>query len=551
MVAGTYSFQQASIPAGHLNPDGDVGVGGKFVWTFSTNRHWGETTKSKVITDPTTGEPLMETDFLGQPIAPFSRGWELHMENWSNTDYRIAAVEIIWHGKPIEEDAQRVQGFVGIDTNSNEEFNYTRGNLVLFDRDLDPGVIRSTEFQSRLDLTQEPFAESILVEAFRIVNGVEESDPIAQFLTGDDGNYYFDLVPGDYVIRATDPQDRVVLEDTITDPMFLQHFRKEWVINEDWFYAQERDLPTQTPGLPPDPSDPFAFPFDEYKLGEVFYDAATNAPQKFEYMIQGGGSQNVPSGIKNLNFLLKQDALPNEIVLNGTVYADLDGNGAFNGDDAAVGGVIVYQDVNRNGVRDSGEQTVVTSEDPLTVGQYTMTIFADHADTYAVGVVPPTVKWIPTNPSDGVHDIFAGPGTVINNVNFHLLPEEGAIPDPGEDEPGEIIGVVFIDVNENGSRDVGDAGVPGFRVYIDANENGAFDAGEQFAISGSNGSYVLSDVAPGLHRIEIEIENEGTENASWRLTVPTVGFREVNLGPGETFRVCTFRCRQPRESRLG
>ena len=61
VVAGVYSFQQASIPAGHLDPAGDVGVGGNFVWTFSTNRHWGETTKSKVITDPTTGEPLMET----------------------------------------------------------------------------------------------------------------------------------------------------------------------------------------------------------------------------------------------------------------------------------------------------------------------------------------------------------------------------------------------------------------------------------------------------------------------------------------------------------
>ena len=180
-----------------------------------------------------------------------------------------------------------------------------------------------------------------------------------------------------------------------------------------------------------------------------------------------------------------------------------------------------------------------------------MTIFADHADTYAIGVVPPTVKWIPTNPSDGVHDIFAGPGTVLNNVNFHLLPEEGAIPDPGEDEPGEIIGVVFVDVNENGARDIGDAGVPGFRVYLDANENGAFDAGEQFAITGSNGSYVLSDVAPGLHRIEIEIENEGTENASWRLTVPTGWLPRSESGSGRNLPRPAVRCRQPRESRLG
>jgi hypothetical protein len=531
-----WSYQLESTPPGEHDPFGDIGTGGQFTWTFSTNRSWGESTKTTHIIDPTTGEPLLETDPLtGQVLAPFNRSWELHMENWSDSDYAIQAVEIVWHGKPMQAEAQRVQGFVGIDTNSDEDFNYTRGNLVLYDTDLDPGVVRSSELKNELDLDQEPFAKNILVEAFRLVNGVEEADPIARFLTGADGNYYFDLVPGDYLIRASDPLERVILEDVNTDPQFLQHFRQEWVINEDWFFAPDRDVPVITPVPQTDP-DPLALPFSTYTLGEIFYDQATDAPQKFEYISAVGGAQNVPSGIRNLNFLIKQDAPADQIVINGTIYADLDGNGRLNGDDTAAGGILVYQDVNRNGVRDAGEQTVVSSEDPNSRGQYTMTIFADHKDTYAIGVVAPTVGWIFTNPSDGVNEIFAGPGAVISNVNFFLDPPVGAIPDAEADEPGNIFGVVFGDTNGNGARDLAESlfGVPGFRVYVDANENGAFDAGEIQSITDVRGGFHLADVPNGFVRIEIEIENEGSENAAWALTRPTLGFYAVQLLPGQT-----------------
>lgn len=538
IVAGVHSYQVVSTPAGDHDPPGDIGTGGQFVWTFSTNRIWGETTKTATIIDPATGEPLLERDFAGQPIGVFRRGWELHMENWSSSDYTIDAVEIVWHGKPIETAAQRVQGFVGIDRNSDESFNYARTNTFLFDSDFDQGVLRTSELVNQLDLNQEPFAENILVEAFRVVNGVKEDQPIQRFLTGADGNYYFDLVPGDYIIRATDPQERVILEDTTTDPMFLKHFRREWVINADWFYAPDRDLPVIGNEVQMTPDEQLQYiQKNEYTLGEIFYDATTKAPVKFEYMANQLGTtvtRNVPSGVKNLNFLIKEDAQAEQIVINGTVFADVNGNGKFDSDDTPAGGVFVYADTNRNGVRDSGEQTVMTSEDPLTRGQYSMTIFADHLDTYAVGVVPPSSQWVPTNPADAVLDLFAGPGAVLNNVNFFLDPPDEAFPPAGANEPGNILGVVYSDGNENRLRDLGEVGIPGFRVYIDADEDGRYDAGEQYAITSSNGSFLLSDVPPGIVRIDVEIENEGTDDASWVLTAPLAGFRLVQLGPGGT-----------------
>ena len=145
----------------------------------------------------------------------------MHLENWSTSDYVISAVEIVWHGKPIEAASQRVQGFVGIDTNGDEEFNYQRSIQTIGDSDGDPLTIRTSDVVRALDLTQEPFAASQLVEAFRVVNGVVDADATARFLTGADGNYYFDLVPDEYVIRVTDPQQREQLDDTKTDPMYL------------------------------------------------------------------------------------------------------------------------------------------------------------------------------------------------------------------------------------------------------------------------------------------------------------------------------------------
>jgi hypothetical protein len=75
---------------------------------------------------------------------------------------------------------------------------------------------------------------------------------------------------------------------------------------------------------------------------------------------------------------------------------------------------------------------------------------------------------------------------------------------------------------------------------LDVNQNGVYNAGEQFAITSSNGTYFLADLMPGVQRIEIEIVDEGTANASWILTTPTIGYREVNLRPGETISGQSF-----------
>lgn len=588
-----------------ISPSGEMNDTGEFIWTFSTNRSWGESSNSEIITHPITGEPLMQeiqtfdsrTNTFTTEKLPVFRNWELHIENWSSTTYTFPAVEVVWHGKPIGGgkfdpnyqdngiiSGQRVQGFIGIDSNGDNEFNFNRYVQTLNGQHADETDIRTDDVFRQLDfndnnhnrifdegdtINQEKFAANIVVDAYKVWDGVPEPTPTARFLTGADGNYYFDLdVQGDlaltkqlggvhfgqtieYEIRATDPLNRLKLNDivtpnlTTTDPAFtyLPHYKDTWTINSNWFFAADRDNPLLLGNNP----------------GEVFFDPTgaaiptillnpTDIPQPglsspVPYNNSGQLAHIIPAPVKNINFLLKEDALASSFDVIGTVYSDVNGDGQFNGTDAGAADVTVYWDKNRNGVRDSGEQTVTTNP----AGQYTLPIdlttlspVPTQNATYQIGVIKPASDWEFTDPgADGVETIFAGPGSPDQVVNFFLEP-----PDSQNDNgngPGTIQGAVYTDLNNNHTQELGEPGVSGFRVFIDTNLNGAWDgATETSVFTGTNGSFFFSNVTPGLYRIDIVIPNEGTPNASWAITTPTVGYRDVQLLPGATITGVTF-----------
>lgn len=552
----TTQFQN-TLPG--IEPDGDIDAdGGTFVWTFATNRSWGENSNTAVVIDPVTGEPVTVKDFQGTPILPVFRDWEFHLENWSNSAFVLGGIEVVWHGKAIGLDAdlklpdgttygnvdpnwgvsraQRIQGFIGVDTNGDEAFNYSRSVQTVFDSDNDPDTIRMGDVIRRLDFNDtnnngiyepelgdtsnlEPFAENVVVEAYRInpVTGLADVAPTARFLTGADGNYYFDLDPTfEYEIRISDPLNRPKLEDVDTPSQYLQHYKQVWRITPDWFFAADRDN-----GLIPGNNPAEAF----FGMSDANGDGITTA-SPLPYLDVGAP---VPSAVRNINFLLKQDAVAQQFDVQGTVYSDVNGNGVFDGVDAPLASVFVYQDVNRNGIADSGEQRVQTDA----TGKYTLTIPADHLDTYAIGVIPPTNLWLFTEPGkDGVENVFAGPGSPVQNVNFFLDPPGNPLP-PGGVGLANIQGVLYDDLNANGVHEPGEVGIPNIRVFLDTNTNGVWDsATEQSVLTQSNGSYSFGDVSPGLIRIDIVLPNENTPAAVFTITSPAQGFREVLLGAG-------------------
>jgi hypothetical protein len=500
-----------------IDPDG-----GAFVWTFNTNRNWGERSDAAIQYNPVTGDPLVQfTQVLGPdgmptgqllPGSPVSANWRVFIENYSNSAMSIAGMELIWHGRPIDPNSERVQGFVGIDENQNGAFNFSR--VITVNNAANPLQSRLGDVQNLVDTSQETFAHNVTVQAKRVSDGLV----VGQFITGADGNYYFDLIPDDYVISITEidgiPIDQLtnvaLLDDMLVPGGFLENFKQEWTITEEWFNAWDRE--------------------DINFSSQAEYRALVDSngdPVPFRPIL--GLINNVPfygsptrSGMKDINFLL--DVGPPqapEVSVTGTVYADVDGNGQFNGNDVAAPGFQVYFDSNKNQQLDGNDSVATTDEN----GQYNLVIPATQVDNYQIRVLPLNTNWVPTAPASGIQTVVGFPGDSFTGVNFALRPTNGTGNAVGN-VPGSILGVAFADdpvFGTLGVRDASEPGIAGLRVFADANANGTWEAGETFSITNSNGAFFLAEVDPGTVRVDIEVPSD------WGLTTPAAGFRDVTL----------------------
>jgi subtilisin family serine protease len=480
---GTFALQNGS-PSDFIIDVPSVDNGGQMVWTFSSNRHWGTRSSDALVIDPVTREPIVNTSglavargilptFLTELAGgPISQGWQLHFENYGGTDLNLDGLEVVWHGSPISAQSKRVQGFVGIDQNGDDAFNYSRVTTTVTNiAGDDPNVIRYGEVVNTIDLTQEAFAANVTVNVRRASDGAL----VSQFVTGADGNFYFDLVPDDYIISIDDPQHRVAKDDGATPSNFLSHFRTEWRITKDWFRAWDHDEAQR----------------DEVKVN------AAGTPQGW---IDGNGNF-AATGISNLNFLLDPGAAASQqATYKGRVYADVNGNGAYDGDDVYMPNITVFADVNRNGVLDPGEVSGVTDA----LGNYSLVITVSTPSVVNIAVRRPT-QWTSTNDgpnsndsaTDGIETFFAKAGDVVNNVTFAIRPPANNIGGGGAAQPGFLLGVVFADANGNGVRDSGEVGASNVKVYLDNNNSGVIDAGDIETVTNEHGAFVFTNVSPG------------------------------------------------------
>ncbi|QEG34673.1 S8 family serine peptidase [Bythopirellula goksoeyrii] len=441
--------------------------------TFSSNRSWGERSDDVIVMDASTNEPVMVNG------VPLTSGWQIHFENYGSTEFQLNAMEMAWHGNPIEQDintpTQRVQGLVGIDTNQDNAFNYSR--VIQQNTDTD-GVLRYGEIQNLIDPNHEDMASNVTVVARR----ASDNAIVDQFVTGADGNYYFDLVPDEYIISVEDPLGRSAIEDTLSPSNILQDYRTEWTITSDFFKA-----------------------WDYNSSLEVNVDGS-GVPLSFS-------GTPIASGMKHINFLLDPGPpVAPQIQFSGVVMADLNGDGLFNGTDVNVPNAVVYADTNRNGQLDAGEQFVQTGAD----GQYNLIVPATIASVVNIGVQKPA-GWTFIDPTSGVTSIFGEPGDVFTGIDFDIMPPLGTGAGNGTSQPGYLIGNIYEDVNNNGTRQSNELGVPNTTVFIDANNNGTREIGEPQTTTNVNGAYIFANVAPGIHRIRV---------------IPTAPLMSINPGPG-------------------
>ena len=102
---------------------------------------------------------------------------------------------------------------------------------------------------------------------------------------------------------------------------------------------------------------------------------------------------------------------------------------------------------------------------------------------------------------------------------------------PQRTVPGGIVGSVFLDANNNGKRDPGEAGLAGWTVYLDLTHADG-TVSETSTLSNADGVYAFTDLAPGSYEVR-EASRPGFARSTPLAdsTAVTVNAGENSAGP--------------------
>ncbi|MCH2184022.1 MAG: S8 family serine peptidase, partial [Mariniblastus sp.] len=535
------TLQHPSWPGVAVSELDDITAGEEFNWTFATNRAWGERSDAALVLNPATGEPFLQEALLAKLDATQSstalpeetgmRTWELHLQNFSGSELTADEVEVIFHGNPLPAGSMRIQGAVGLDQNQDGDFNFDRylQNTQLTAPELDLDTDGTTNRQSEItrigDVNQEPFAGNMTVELLSTGNSCSE---IHEFITGHDGNFYFDVVPGHYTLRVVDPLGRDLLSESGGAAGTLPRFQQQWQITPEWFYAGQKEVEIFQA------QDGMGNLLDFERIRTV--DNNTGTPAAWSHPDLG---TPLADHVRGINFLVdggpppsgstQVGSGPGTTTGTGLVYADLAGNGQLDGFDVGAGRVTVYADLNNNGQYDP---LFDPSAETLSDGTYQLEVPFD-TGSVNVGVVLPT-GWTHTSECGPFQSVTINPAQPIIQVDFALMPpvDSGT---SGTSAPGRILGSVFLDSNGNGNLDASETGAAGASLYLDTNLDGNLDPGEPQTVTGPGGGYAFDSVDPGTLHVRLNLSDTSlvTAPASAMYAVMMVGdgtFSNLHFG---------------------
>jgi subtilisin family serine protease len=249
------------------------------------------------------------------------------------------------------------------------------------------------------------------------------------------------------------------------------------------------------------------------------------AAQLKAYILQG---VDVLDSLRNdsvtggrLNLMGAIDAMPRGDVM-GTVFDDVNENGQQDPGEFGIGGVRIILDRDFDGVEDEiGEWSVITDSS----GGYTIPNYW-HTDFQLVIELPILLPG-PFETPDPI--IVPGPPRG-DDIDIDIPIQRG--------QPGEISGIVFNDINQDGVQQpaqlnvFGDRGVGGVVVFLDVNNDDLIQLSEPSTVTAADGSFNLAvsiasvDLEPGPFNVRI-ITPPG-----WMRSSPTNGERSIELGGG-------------------
>jgi hypothetical protein len=217
------------------------------------------------------------------------------------------------------------------------------------------------------------------------------------------------------------------------------------------------------------------------------------------------------------------EALENRTLLSasisGTVYNDLNANGVRNTGEPGIASVVVYVDLNGNGIFASTDPHTTTNA----LGAYTITALANGSYTVRQTLASGEVQ---SAPAGGT-----GQSVTITNANV------GGI-DFGDYRPPSsflISGTVFNDANNNGVFDSGERGIANVQMYVDTNNDGSFESTEPHAFTNASGNYSIQVFTPGTYLVrQVQpantVQTDPVNNAGVHVTLATANVAGINFG---------------------
>jgi hypothetical protein len=149
---------------------------------------------------------------------------------------------------------------------------------------------------------------------------------------------------------------------------------------------------------------------------------------------------------------------------------------------------------------------------------------------------------LPTNAITQVREVQeAGWRRTFPAAGYHTYNPFIDIPitamDFGNTRLARISGVVFDDRDADGSRGAGETGLAGRSVYVDLNENGTADVGEPVAATDPGGNYAFDLARDADGRFVVR---QLLPAAGWRYTLPATGARTVTVADGQEVTAVDF-----------
>ncbi len=204
---------------------------------------------------------------------------------------------------------------------------------------------------------------------------------------------------------------------------------------------------------------------------------------------------------------------PDQGAIGDCVWLDINGDGAKDAGEIGISDVrvVLYGDPDSDGTYDTPVATNTTDA----TGQYLFTnlvaaayVIGVDTNTLSVGLTQtgdPDELGSPASTPDNqtTTPLLLAPGDVFVNADFGYQPATGY----------DIGDSVWLDLNADGTNDIGESGISGVSVNLidDSNGNGAWDAGEPIIAtvsSDENGEYLFSGLPDGDYLVHIsDVDN--------------------------------------------